>query len=127
MYRADYEELENATNHGYSNPMRIGFIFREPVVSASEFCRLYNPEHTDRIYTLNDTEADELIRCYGYSDRGYVGYVFECPVCGSVPLYRLYNAEEYDHYYTTNESDVENRLKQGYTSQGTAGVILPQL
>ena len=126
LYSADFEDIISNMTHGYAFEKRIGFIFREPVASASGFYLLYNSEHTDHVYTLNVTEADELIQRYGYFDLGYVGYIYSSAICGSIPLYRLYNVEEYDHYYTVNESDRDSRLNEGYISQGTAGYILPQ-
>lgn len=51
--------------------------------------------------------------------------MYQSAVCGSVPLYHLYDAKKYDHYYTTSESDRDKWLKNGYTSRGIAGYILP--
>lgn len=68
-----------------------------------------------------------MIRRDGYENRGYVGFIYKSAICGAVPLYRLYDAKEYDHYYTTSETRRDYWLKHGYTSQGVAGYVLPNL
>ena len=126
-YSADYTAMNDSTADGYTIQGRVGFIFRAPVVSTAGFYRLYDRAHTDHLYTTNETEADELIRHDGYENRGYVGFIYKSAICGAVPLYRLYDAKEYNHYYTTSESNRDYWLKRGYTSQGTAGYVLPNL
>ncbi|KAI0709616.1 hypothetical protein C8Q72DRAFT_1003643 [Fomitopsis betulina] len=127
FYSADYYQMNASTNLGYKIQSRSGFIFREPVVSTAGFYRLYDAEHVDHFYTTNETEADELIRRGVYRNRGYVGYIYTSAVCGAVPLYRLYDSGQYDHYYTTSEEERDYWDKHGYTYQGIAGYILPNL
>ena len=127
FYSADYAVMNSSTSEGYTIQGRIGFIFREPVVSTVGFYRLYNTALTDHLYTTNETEVDELIKNNGYEHRGYVGFIYKSDVCGAVPLYRLYDAEGYTHYYTTSEASRNYSLEHGYTSQGIAGYVLPNL
>ena len=117
--------MNRAPQLGYNVPDRIGFIFREPVASTLGIYQLYHVKHFNHVYTTNETYADRLVKYDGYVNRGFIGYMYENAVCGSVPLYHLYNAQIYDHFYTTSESARAKQLKNGYTSQGIAGYILP--
>ena len=119
--------MKDSTSDGYTIHGHVGFIFREPVASTVGFYRLYNAARTDYFYTTSETEADEVVRSDGYVNRGYVGYIYPSAICGAVPLYRLYEEKQYDHYYTTNETGRDYWLKHGYTSQGIAGYVLPDL
>ncbi|KAF8163805.1 hypothetical protein B0H34DRAFT_795455 [Crassisporium funariophilum] len=126
FYTTSAEEHQNAfTNLGYADEGIAGYIFPTQELHTVPLYRSYNGAISDHFYTINAAEADNAWRNLGYVNEGIAGYIYADAQCGGVNLYRMYSNGGSDHFYTTSLSEHDNAAGNGWSPEGTAGLILP--
>ncbi|WP_159723586.1 leucine-rich repeat protein [Enterococcus sp. CSURQ0835] len=78
--------------------------------------RLYNPNSSEHLYTVNGTEKDQLVSL-GWQDEGVIG---QAPFESGAEVYRVYNPNAGDHHYTQQASERDHLVSVGWQDEGVA-------
>lgn len=78
--------------------------------------RLYNPNSSEHLYTLNGNEKEQLVSL-GWHDEGVIG---QAPFEGGKEVYRVYNPNAGDHHYTQDAGERDHLVSVGWRNEGVA-------
>lgn len=80
---------------------------------SSPMYRLYNQYNGDHMYTLDESERDDLVG-RGWNEEGVA---WDVPDTGD-PVWRLYNPYTGEHLFTLNEDEYDSLQDAGWNGEG---------
>lgn len=123
----DYNEMTTAILSGnYVNQGSVGMKFRAQAESTVPLYVAFNPTEVVHYYATSQKDMGTVFINEGFVTEGTAAYVYTTQICGSIPLYHAWLVGK-DNLYTTNETEWDDAVKNGYTEEGVACYVLPNL